>query len=192
MLIARIIYPIQTLGPGKRLVIWTVGCKKHCKNCANPELWEQDIEKDIKVEHLAEKVNYILKNYDVDGITITGGDPVEQSGELIKLLKMIRDNTGDILVYSGYTNDEIKDVLTNDEYAEFTSYIDVLIDGAYIDELNDGVSPLIGSTNQKIRYFNQYISKKYIEYLAVDRKIQNIHTDAGIISVGIHNKNNRR
>ena len=79
MEIDRILFPIQSLGPGNRLVIWTVGCSKHCFNCSNEELWEHDDKRNISPDELFE---LILKSIDVgqiDGITFTGGDPLDPS-----------------------------------------------------------------------------------------------------------------
>ena len=47
MEIDRILYPVESLGPGKRVVVWTIGCSKHCKNCSNKELWEKNNKKDV-------------------------------------------------------------------------------------------------------------------------------------------------
>ena len=87
MLIDRILYPITALGPGKRLAIWTIGCSKHCFNCANPELWERDKRRDIDIAGLSKAIHDSLQGCCVDGITITGGDPLEQVDDLLDLLE---------------------------------------------------------------------------------------------------------
>lgn len=52
MQIDRILFPVTTLGPGNRLGIWTIGCPHRCFNCSNPELWNDDAEKDISLSEL--------------------------------------------------------------------------------------------------------------------------------------------
>ena len=103
MQIDRLLYPITSLGPGERLVIWTVGCSKHCPHCANPELWQSNPAKDIDVNKLYDLIIQSVKGKRIDGITITGGDPMEQISELTKLLTLLNEITDDILVYTGYT-----------------------------------------------------------------------------------------
>ena len=102
MYIDRIIYPIYTLGPGKRIAIWFSGCKKACKGCANPELWKREKKQKISINKVKECLNIIIKSNEVNGITLTGGDPLEQSKkdlfELIKYTKKINSNI-DILLY---------------------------------------------------------------------------------------------
>lgn len=56
MYIDRFLYPVTSLGPGKRLVIWVSGCNAHCEGCANPELWTQKSEQFISVENLASAI----------------------------------------------------------------------------------------------------------------------------------------
>ena len=187
MLIARIIYPITTLGPGNRLVIWTVGCSKHCYNCANPELFSFDKSKEISVKTLNEKINYILENYSVDGVTITGGDPLEQREELFELLMLIKPNIQDLLLYTGYTIAELSKMLTEDDLTFFKEHVSVLIDGQYMEELNDNQVPLRGSANQTINYFDQSLKGIYEQYLEKGRSVQNVYNDDMVISVGIHN-----
>jgi len=187
MLIARIIYPITTLGPGNRLVIWTVGCSKHCCNCANPELFSFDSSKEISVKTLSGKINYIVENYNVDGITITGGDPLEQRKELFELLTLIKPNVQDLLVYTGYTLTELSRMLTEEELKFLKEHVPVLIDGPYVEELNDNKVSLRGSVNQNIHYFDVSLKSKYEQYLKKGRSVQNVYNDDMVISVGIHN-----
>ena len=77
MQIDRLLFPITTLGPGNRLVIWTIGCSKHCFNCANPELWEKNPKKEIDIYELVKIIKQSVGTQTIEGITITGGDPLE-------------------------------------------------------------------------------------------------------------------
>ena len=115
MQIDRVLYPITTLGPGERLVIWTIGCSKHCHKCANPELWHENPDKNIDVFELVGIIKQATDNRTIDGVTITGGDPFEQIEELNKLLSFFREITDDVLVYTGYTTEEAKTVLSESE-----------------------------------------------------------------------------
>ena len=184
MVIEQIVYPIETLGPGKRIGIWLVGCNRHCPGCSNPELWSRDGWPIIDVETAANLVSSIFSENIVDGITISGGEPMEQAAELYQLTKLLAQRTNDILLYSGYTYEEIccdpikEAVLDN---------VAVLIDGRYIKEENEQLI-LRGSKNQHIYLFNQNLEEKYQDYFlnADPKAIQNIHIDGCTISFGIH------
>lgn len=188
MQIDRIIYPIESLGPGKRLVIWTAGCSKHCKDCSNEELWSEDKNKDIDVQEILRILKSSLENKEIDGITITGGEPFEQLGELKILLKQISTISNDILVYTGYTMEELQEKLSNEDMSCIKEYISVLIEGRYINLLNDNTSPLRGSSNQNIIFINESMREQYEIYLNTGRRIQNVFYKDKVISVGIHNK----
>lgn len=192
MQIDRVIYPVESLGPGKRLVIWTVGCSKHCKRCINQELWAKDESKNIDVKELFCALVEIINSQDIDGITITGGDPFEQFPELLELLKLLKTICNDILVYTGYTINEIQELLTSTEMNSVAELISVLIDGRYIDSENDNYSPLRGSCNQKLIFFDEKLRNRYEEYLSKGRCVQNIFYNDRVISIGIHNKEVKR
>lgn len=183
MYIDRLLYPVTSLGPGNRAAIWVAGCNRYCKKCANPELWEQHEYQRIEPERLAGAISNVI-NTGIDGITITGGEPFNQAEELCKLIDSLPDDI-DILVFTGYKYEEL---LVKDGVREFLSRIDVLIDGEYIDELNDNHAALRGSTNQRIIYLNKELRSKYEKYLTEGRKIQNFVYDYRTVSVGIHNR----
>ncbi len=178
MQIDRVLYPITTLGPGNRLGIWTVGCPHHCFNCSNPELWEEDEMKDIEITNLFD----ILREYVdlAEGVTITGGEPFYQPEELYTLVLNLK-NFGytDILVYSGYQYDLIKE-----KYSHILKYVDVIVDGLYDDNLNDNIGQK-GSSNQKCILLNSKLKYKYNDFDTKRRKRQNFVTHNNIISVGI-------
>lgn len=181
MYIARILYPVKVLGPGHRIGIWFCGCDHRCPGCSNPELWEQDKKYRTDAETVMKLVHLISDRNQVDGFTLTGGDPFFQPEALRLLLKELQVISEDILVYTGYNYEEIKDA-----YADILDEIAVLIDGRYIEDKNRG-SLLRGSDNQKIIILNDNFSERYAEYLNSNAsRIQNFSTGDGIISVGIH------
>jgi len=89
MYIDRLLFPIYTLGPGNRIVIWTKGCTKRCKNCSNPELWNIEKSKNRDIKDLFQLILNISKENQIDGITFTGGDPIEQFDELIEFIFLV-------------------------------------------------------------------------------------------------------
>jgi len=127
------------LGKGRRFALWVQGCQKECLNCLVPDSWDLNGGTLIKVDELVEKV----KN--VDGVTISGGEPFLQSLALSAFLDAL-DEKLDVIIYSGYSYDEI---VKNNFMKELLKRVDILIDGEYIDELNYD-EPLVGSSNQNI------------------------------------------
>lgn len=181
MYVARILYPVNVLGPGKRIGIWFNGCNHHCPGCSNPELWELQERYKTTLQTLMRLVKHICDNQAVDGFTLTGGDPFTQADALRQLLPELSKFSNDILVYTGFDYEEI--LL---KYPELVSQIGVMIDGKYIQERNNG-AVLRGSDNQRIIILNDRLADKYSSYLSTaQNEIQNFTSLDGVISVGIH------
>lgn len=187
MNVARILYPVEVLGPGKRLGIWVCGCRRGCKGCSNPELWVQKPEYEVTVEDLMSLVRRISDSHKVDGFTISGGEPMDQPEGLSQLITQLSAYSKDILIYTGYRIDELKkreDPATN----IILSRAAVLIDGEYREEENIDVL-LRGSSNQRIHILIPEMAEGYEKYLAsAHNQIQNFTTLNGVVSVGIHRK----
>lgn len=190
MFIRRILYPVTTLGPHNRIVVWTQGCTKHCEKCENPDLWElpPDSSDELSVHEIATLLINCAQTQQVRSITFSGGDPLEQAADLFDLLSLIRPYYQDILIYTGYTYDELTTLFGFENMKTFQQLCDVLVDGRYVDALNDNCSGLRGSTNQTIHYFNQNLRPLYEDYLAQGRTISNYAVGTSVVSVGIHNK----
>lgn len=189
MFVSRLLYPIKTLGPGNRIVIWTSGCTKQCFNCASPELWNKNVGADIDNDVIVERIINVIKSNKVDGITFSGGDPLEQALDLLYIIKRIKKHINDILVYTGYTFDEISTAFDESTIMDFKKYISVLIDGRYIHELNDNKSCLRGSLNQKIFFWDKNKKGIYNDYIVnFGRKIETKISDNQVLIIGIPNK----
>lgn len=178
--------PVETLGPGKRIVLWTRGCSKGCAGCANPELWDADAGLDIPTGKLAAMLLEMSERSGIARLTLTGGDPLEQSEELLDLLRKVRSRFTDILVYTGYTIDEAAAAIGQSAFEELKGLADALMDGPYVEALNDGTCALRGSTNQQLHLFNEGLRGDYAIAMAEPRRVQNVVFDGRSISIGIH------
>lgn len=180
MYVKRVCYPIRVLGPGKRLGIWIAGCNKRCPGCMSPELQTTESSKNISVSEIVKMFDKISDQ--IDGVTISGGEPFLQAGELHELVQYIEQNiTEDIIVFSGYKIEELKQ-MNSDVVNGILDSISVLIDGEYVDELNDGIG-IRGSSNQRVHIFRD--CKDYSELLTGERKLQTFRYNGQILVVGI-------
>jgi anaerobic ribonucleoside-triphosphate reductase activating protein len=151
-------------GPGERFTLWTQGCSKKCLGCYNPETWSLESNKILSPFQIFE----LIRNYEnIDGVTITGGDPFEQSDSLLELLMLLKglDLKKGIIVFTGFSIDEInKDFVMR----KCLDYLDVLIDGKFEQNLKVE-SGLRGSSNQNIIYFSSKILPGEIE---IDHEVE--------------------
>lgn len=185
MQIDRMLFPVYALGPGKRMVLWTVGCRKRCRNCANPELREFDNSKDISICQM-DCMIHAVDIREIEGFTISGGEPLCQPEELNACLDMMRRITDDILIFTGYNMQELHE-MRDKRIDEIINKAGVIIAGEYIDELNDNQTSLLASLNQQMLCRNEKLLNKYKEYMKRGRMIQNVFYGNAMISVGIHN-----
>lgn len=133
-------------GPGFRTAIYCQGCDHRCPGCHNPETWPFG-PVDIEGHDVEEVFDIILSDVFSD-VTFTGGDPLYQVDAFTELAKMIKNKTNKtIWCYSGYTFQEIKE---NVKMSQILPFLDVLVDGRYVDEKRNTDLKFRGSENQRI------------------------------------------
>ena len=136
-------------GSGVRCVLWTAGCDLRCKNCQNPSTWDFNSGQVFDDDAKAELFQALDKSY-IQGITISGGHPLAPKNfdTVLSLVKEIKEKfpTKDIWIYTGYTYEELyyKDI------SRILLYIDILVDGPYIDDQRDITLKFRGSKNQRL------------------------------------------
>ena len=137
-----------TNGNGIGVALFTQGCPYHCKNCFNPETWDFNKGTDWTKE-TENKIIELLKPEYITRLTILGGEPlIERNIEpLIALLKRVKGIYPDKQVWL-YTGGDFE--VLEGLYEEIFQYIDILIDGRYIDDLRDYKLKWRGSSNQRI------------------------------------------
>jgi anaerobic ribonucleoside-triphosphate reductase activating protein len=165
-------------GPGVRFVLWTQGCSKGCSECFNPETWSTNIYKELSPTQIFE----LIKNFEVDGVTISGGDPLEQEDELLELLMLLstmRLRKG-VILFSGFTRAEISSNFIREQCLK---YIDVLVDGRYEKNLKIDFS-LRGSSNQEFYFFSNKILSDELHF---DQEIEISSLEGDIMMTGFPN-----
>jgi len=149
------------LGPGKRFVIWVQGCCFSCHNCGSPE-WRPSIDA-IRLNP-NELATMILSSPEIEGITISGGEPILQVAELVDTLRLVKTKRSlSVICYTGFTLEALKE-RSDPVIKEFLATVDILIDGPYEDSLNDNKG-WRGSSNQRVHFLSGlYKDREYDFY----------------------------
>jgi len=135
-------------GEGIRSVIWTQGCVHNCAYCHNPETHSFTDGYLIDVDDIIKKIDLLEGQ---DGITFSGGDPMEQAEACYYIAKHCKDNGLNIWCYTGYTFEELLERAKIFPYVlKFLNVIDVLVDGKFILEQKSLNIKFRGSKNQRI------------------------------------------
>ena len=143
-------------GPGVRVTLFVSGCTHRCQNCFNEETWDFHYGKPFTAETGNDLINALRPAY-VKGLTLLGGEPLEYSNQqgLLPFVRRVRKELPekDIWCYTGYTFET--DVLgrmcaEHQETKELLSYLDVLVDGEFVQELKEMGLRFRGSSNQRI------------------------------------------
>lgn len=134
-------------GPGVRVSIFMQGCEFHCENCFNKETWDFDGGNEFTEKTIEEVLELCSKDF-ITGLSILGGEPlhpnnIEGTTKLAKVFKEKYPNKT-LWVWSGFLFD--KDL----KGKEILNYIDVLVDGQFVNSLHNPTLKWKGSSNQRV------------------------------------------
>ena len=148
-------------GVGITMSLWTQGCPHHCKGCFNTETWDFNKGKEFTKSDLKYIFDNINKNDIHRDLSILGGEPlcpqnIEGVINLCKEFKKIYPNKK-IYIWTGYTLEEF-----NDTQKSILKYIDVIVDGKFIEEKRNLSLKLRGSENQRVINVKETLKNKKI------------------------------
>ena len=148
MRIAGIVKESVVDGPGLRAVVVFQGCPHQCPGCHNPETWDPNGGYEATAEEIWAALGYD-ENPLLSGITLTGGEPLLQPAAALALARMARARGGNVLLYTGYTWEEILS-LPSGTVKELLTHLELVVDGPFRqDEKEEGLV-FRGSRNQRI------------------------------------------
>jgi len=153
-------------GPGRRAVIWVQGCRLACPNCWNPKSHSMPGGSPVSTRDLARR---ILREYEaarIEGLTLSGGEPLHQITEVLRLLRSVKREGPELSIglFSGYTEQELQRGrfqtyfpssiwLRQTQWHELESLLDFAVLGRY-NQQQPCADPLITSRNQQLRLYS--------------------------------------
>jgi anaerobic ribonucleoside-triphosphate reductase activating protein len=148
----------DVLGPGRRLCLWTQGCPRNCPGCIAPD-WGV-IRANILNDPTAFADHCLQESF--SGVTISGGEPFLQTWALrVFLERILLQRSVNIICFSGFNYEALPAYSRHS--SSLLGLIDVLIDGPYQQDLNDGIG-LRGSSNQRIHYLTDKLKGADLEF----------------------------
>ena len=142
-------------GTGVRVVLWIAGCSHKCNGCHNPNTWDYNAGKIFDKDAKNELFDALSKEY-VDGITFSGGDPLNEHNiiTVLTLVKSIKDKFPNktIWLYTGYTWEQIMNGSDNNMKIRknIINLLDILVDGPFEIDKKDITLLWKGSSNQRV------------------------------------------
>lgn len=135
-------------GPGLRAVLFTQGCPHRCPGCHNPQTHDADGGYDLAI---GEFVKEVRQNKLLRGVTFSGGEPLLQPSALLSLAQEMKAMGKDIMLYTGFTFEQILQMAEQEPAIyKLLQYIDILVDGPYIEAQRDLRLLFRGSKNQRL------------------------------------------
>lgn len=139
--INRIVKQSRANGHGVRYTIWMQGCNRRCPGCFNPETQPHKPNNMVDVNAL---IRDVLKTPGIEGITLSGGEPLLQAKELALLAQAVQSAGMTVMMFTGFSK-----IPTTPDVKRLLQHTDMVIAGEF-DQSKQGKIPLIGSTNQKV------------------------------------------
>ena len=137
-------------GPGVRVSLFVSGCRNHCKGCFQPETWDFNFGQPFTRETEGEIIEALRPAW-IQGLTVLGGDPMESENKevLLPFMKRLRSELPDkdIWLYTGYLWEDVAN-------EPILNFVDVLVDGPFIEKEKDAGLAFRGSRNQRIIHLN--------------------------------------
>lgn len=143
----------ESNGPGKRFTVWTQGCSIHCPGCSNTDTWNPNNGYEKPLLDIVNDALHLSTLKFLDGITITGGEPLDQYKHTLNLCKLIKEFKPphySIFMTTGYTLKELQEK----GFSEILDYLDILCVGPFIEKMKCK-GQWKGSDNQELWYLTE-------------------------------------
>ena len=178
--LANIIPVSEANGPGPHYTIWVQGCSLNCPGCFNPQTHNPEGGYSRSISSLLQEIIGYWTQKKIRGVTITGGEPLQQITNVTILLKEIK-SVGEIgtIILTGYNENELQKISGFDI---LTPYLDILITGRFLKKkkLQKGIR---GSVNKKILFYSSFY--QYHEFDEIPPVEVITHSDGSISITGI-------
>lgn len=149
--VSRVHHPVDVLGPGRRVGIWMQGCDIGCRGCVSRDTWDPAGGSTTTVAALVDRIADLTDGLQVDGVTISGGEPFQQPTALLELVHALRERLDstrtrpvDVMVYSGYPLRRLRE-----EHRSVLDVVDAVVPEPFVEQAGEGPQ-WTGSANQRV------------------------------------------
>jgi anaerobic ribonucleoside-triphosphate reductase activating protein len=163
-------------GPGARYALWLQGCSIRCPGCCNPHFF--DPSGGVSVEPAALVSEIAAVRAEVEGVTLLGGEPIDQAEAVAVLLQGVRDLGLSVMVFTGFTLAELRD-RRSASVDGVLALVDVLVDGRYEASRPETHRLWVGSTNQRFHYLTSRYGPA-IERPAAGEALRTVEVRVGV------------
>jgi anaerobic ribonucleoside-triphosphate reductase activating protein len=150
MRIANFLPETEVEGPGLRAAIWLQGCSRRCPGCCNPGYLSPDGGHEVAPEELVAR----LGGLPIEGISILGGEPLDQAESLLAFLRLLRRDPGPVPGVMLFTGHPWGDLIRRPLAGEIIALCDLVKAGPFVEALAPDSRAWIGSTNQTIHFLS--------------------------------------
>lgn len=133
---------ILSEGPGSRFALWLQGCTHRCPGCGNRAWWDRGGGVAVDPVEVAESILSAQRVWGLEGVTVSGGEPFLQQDALLEVLRSCQLSGLSTIVFTGFIRDQLDGL----------DYVDVLVDGPFLQDRPEEDRNLVGSTNQRFHY----------------------------------------
>lgn len=140
-------------GPHQRAALWVSGCSIRCPGCCNPELFSREAGRERSLAQLKTDTRMAQREAGIEGVSVLGGEPLEQWMALVPWLAWLRTQGFGVIVFTGFRWPWIA---KQPIYTELPELVDTLVDGPFVKTLpeEEGGRAVVGSSNQQLRHFS--------------------------------------
>jgi anaerobic ribonucleoside-triphosphate reductase activating protein len=147
--IAAVVAVTEAEGPGTRFAVWVQGCSLACPGCCNPHMFDPTRGFPTGAEDLLARLDEVRDQ--VEGVTLLGGEPFEQADALAPFARGVRERGLSVVAFTGYPLDELRADRPPGS-RDLLAWIDLLVDGPYVESVPEADRRWSGSANQRFRF----------------------------------------
>jgi anaerobic ribonucleoside-triphosphate reductase activating protein len=186
----RILAPVTVLGWGRRVGLWVQGCRLACPGCASVDTWQRGAGRDWAADRLAEVLAQTALQGDLDGLTLTGGEPLDQAEALAQVVRQVtaavrqaragdsHPKPFDVLVFTGYPA-----AAGRRRAGPLWGLVDAAVAGPYR-QAQPSAEPLVASANQELLALTALGRARYPLSDQTPR-MQAVAADGDLVMVGL-------
>lgn len=182
--LSRVMAPVRTLGPGRRVAVWVQGCTLACPGCASADTWDPAAGVGTEVDSLVAELAATVVAQDLDGLVITGGEPLQQHEAVLAVIdgltEVLGERRGDVVLFTGYAASAARRLAPT-----LLDRCAVVVAGPYRAP-HSGDEPLVATDNQQVLFASAEAERRFRRWQqSLEARLEMTVDDNDLFLVGV-------